>query len=253
MKMYGVYAAGVALVATLWLSGFARTESARDIIRKADEKMRGESSQAEMVMQIVRPDWSREIVMKSWSKGTEKSLVLITAPARDKGTAFLKRDRELWNWQPGIDRVVKMPPSMMMQSWMGSDFTNDDLVKESSIVEDYTHRIIGDTTIDGMKAWKIEMLPKENAPVVWGKIHIYIDKKDYLQLLVRYFDEDGEPASTMRLSDIRKMDGRLMPARMEMVPADNKNNRTVIIYRSIDFDVSIDDSFFSIQNMKKLR
>ena len=115
---------------------------AKEIVRKADQKMQGNSSKAEMVMKIVRPDWTREVGMKAWALSRKNSLILITNPARDKGTAFLKRDKEIWNWQPRIDRVIKLPPSMMMQSWMGSDFTNDDLVKESSITEDYTHKII---------------------------------------------------------------------------------------------------------------
>ena len=165
--------------------------TALEIIEKSDEKMRGTSNRSEMSMTIVRPEWSREIKMKGWSLGQEFSLILITSPARDKGTATLKRTKEIWNWQPSIDRVVKLPPSMMMQSWMGSDFTNDDLVRESSIVNDYTHELVGDTTIDNREAHKILLIPKEDAPVVWGKIHAYITKVDYIQMLVKYFDEDG--------------------------------------------------------------
>lgn len=228
-------------------------ESARDVVKKSDDNMQGKSSQSEMVMKIVRPGWTREVTMKTWSKGTSMSLILVTAPARDKGTAFLKRKSELWNWQPSIDRVIKMPPSMMMQSWMGSDFTNDDLVKESSIVEDYTHSFMGDTVIDGRPTHIIKLVPKANAAVVWGEIHVYIDKKDYLQLLVRYFDEDKMPVTVMRLSDIKKVDGRLIPTRLEMAPVDDPDKKTIVLYRSIEFDVDINDEFFSLQNLKKLR
>ncbi len=228
-------------------------QTAEEIIKKANDKMTGESNSSEMVMKIIRPDWTREIEIKSWAKGTEKSLVLITAPARDDGTAFLKRDKELWNWQPTINRVIKMPPSMMMQSWMGSDFTNDDLVRESSIVEDYEHELLKDTVIQGRNAWKIALIPKENAPVVWGKIEAYIEKTDYLQLLFKYYDEDGYLVNTMVLSDIKNIGGRVIPTKMEMIPAENPDQKTMIIYKNMQFEISIDDAFFSIQNMKRVR
>ncbi|WP_258099737.1 outer membrane lipoprotein-sorting protein [Marinoscillum pacificum] len=228
-------------------------QSAKEIIDKANERMQGESNAAEMQMQIVRPSWTREISMKSWARGNDYSLVLITAPARDQGAAFLKREKELWNWQPTIDRVIKMPPSMMMQSWMGSDFTNDDLVKESSIVEDYEHEILKDTVIGEYKAWKILMTPKEDAPVVWGKIEAYIDQGDFLQLLFKYYDEDEYLINTMILSDMKEMDGRIVPTRMEMIPAENPDQKTVIIYKSWYFNKDIKTDFFSIQNMKRVR
>jgi len=243
---------------TLWLvlsliTSILSAQDASEIIKKVDQKMRGNSSSSNMTMKIVRPDWSREISMKGWSLGTDFSLILITAPARDQGTGFLKRDKELWNWQPTIDRVIKLPPSMMTQSWMGSDFTNDDLVKESSIVNDYDHFIRGDTTITARDAWKIELIPKEGAPVVWGRILIYVSKDDYIELLIKYYDEDDFLINTMILSDIREMGGRVIPARMDMIPAENPEHRTVIHYNDIRFDIGINEDFFSIQKMKRIR
>ncbi|MBT8181189.1 MAG: outer membrane lipoprotein-sorting protein [Eudoraea sp.] len=243
---------------TLWIalsliSSFLYAQDASEIIKKVDQKMRGNSSSSNMTMKIVRPDWSREISMKGWSLGTDFSLILITAPARDQGTGFLKRDKELWNWQPTIDRVIKLPPSMMTQSWMGSDFTNDDLVKESSIVNDYDHFIRGDTTITARDAWKLELIPKEGAPVVWGRILIYVSKDDYIELLIKYYDEDDFLINTMILSDIREMGGRVIPARMDMIPAENPEHRTVIYYNDIQFDIGISEDFFSIQKMKRIR
>lgn len=243
---------------TLWLvlsliTSFLSAQDASEIIKKVDQKMRGNSSSSNMTMKIVRPDWSREISMKGWSLGTDFSLILITAPARDQGTGFLKRDKELWNWQPTIDRVIKLPPSMMTQSWMGSDFTNDDLVKESSIVNDYDHFIRGDTTITTHDAWKLELIPKEGAPVVWGRILIYVSKDDYIELLIKYYDEDDFLINTMILSDIREMGGRVIPARMDMIPAENPEHRTVIHYNDIQFDIGINEDFFSIQKMKRIR
>jgi len=132
-------------------------QTAKEIVKKADEKMQGQSNQSEMKMTIIRPGWQREITMKGWALGREYSLILITAPARDKGSGFLKRQNEMWNWQPSIDRVIKLPPSMMLQSWMGSDFTNDDLVKESSIVNDYDQVLEKDTVVNGLDCYKIVM------------------------------------------------------------------------------------------------
>ncbi|MDN3668215.1 outer membrane lipoprotein-sorting protein [Echinicola jeungdonensis] len=237
----------------LFLSFFANAQDATEIIKKVDQKMRGNSSSSNMTMKIIRPDWSREISMKGWTLGTNYSLILITAPARDQGTAFLKRDKEIWNWQPTIDRVVKLPPSMMSQSWMGSDFTNDDLVKESSVVHDYHHFIRGDSTIKGYDCWKLELIPKEDAAVVWGSIELFVSKKDYIELLIRYYDEEGYLINTMILSEIKEMDGRIIPTKMEMIPAETPKQRTVIIYNNIDFDIDVDESFFSIQKMKRIR
>jgi len=228
-------------------------QSALEIIDRADKKMQGNSSMSQMIMRIVRPDWTREIGIKGWALGKEYSIMLITSPARDKGSAFLKRESEIWNWQPSIDRVIKLPPSMMMQSWMGSDFTNDDLVKESSVVRDYTHNLVGDTTIMKRDTWKIELIPNEDAAVVWGRIEAYISKNDYLQLLFKYYDEDNYLINTMVMSDIKEMGGRVIPTRLEMIPAENPNQKTVIIYQILDFEIDIDSKFFSIQNMKRVR
>ena len=224
-----------------------------EIVKKADEKRRGDTNYSEMVVSIVRPTWTREMQLKTWSMGTEYSLILVTSPARDKGTTFLKRDKEIWNWLPSIDRNVKLPPSMMMQSWMGSDFTNDDLIKESSIIEDYTHRLIGDSTILGRECYKIELIPKPEAPVVWGKIYSWIDKKDFMELKSELFDEDGYLVNRVLFSEIELLDGRLLPSKMEYIPVDKEGQKTVIKYQMVDYDIEIGDPFFSLQNMKRVR
>ncbi len=224
-----------------------------EIVRKADEQFRGLTSKTEMTMAIKKPDWSREVSMKAWSKGTKYSLILVTAPARDRGTAFLKRGNEVWNWIPSIEKVIKIPPSMMMQSWMGSDFTNDDLVKESSVVEDYTKKIIGEETVENRVCWIIELIPKPEAPVVWGKVIIWISKKGYLQLRIEYYDEDEELVNIMELSEIMEMGGRVNPTRMKMIPVEKKNQWTEIKYHKMEFDIGISDDFFSERNMKRAR
>jgi outer membrane lipoprotein-sorting protein len=235
------------------LTFLASAQTAREIIKKADDKMQGQSNRSVMKMTIVRPDWKREVTMKGWAMGRTFSLILVTAPARDKGQAFLKRHNELWNWQPSIDRVVKLPPSMMLQSWMGSDFTNDDLVKESSIVEDYEQTLEGDSLIDGRNTYRIVLIPKPDAPVVWGKVIAFIDKKEFNELLVRYYDEEGVLVNTLVLSDIRTMGGRVIPCRLEMIPADNPRQKTVIEYLELEFDLNLKEDFFSMQNMKHVR
>ncbi len=227
--------------------------SAIDIVKKADEKNRGLTSQAVLKMTIVRPTWTREIQMKSWSKGSDFSLTLITAPARDKGAAFLKRNKEIWNWQPTIDRVIKMPPSMMMQSWMGSDFKNDDLVRESSIVEDYTHRLVGEEEIEGRPCYIIELIPKEDAPVVWGKVTSWIDQAEFMQLKTAFYDEDDYLVNTMYGKKIKELGGKLLPSVLEVVPADEEGQKTMVEYLSLAFDKPIKESFFSVQNMKRIR
>ena len=152
----------------------AQELTAKEIIRKADEKTRGLSSEGIMTMTVVRPDWTRTITMKTWSKNREYSLVLITSPAKDKGSVFLKIKTEMWNWVPSIDKTIKIPPSMMLQSWMGSDFTNDDLVRQSSIVVDYTHKLLGREKIRDMECFKIELTPLPDAAVVWGKVIMWV-------------------------------------------------------------------------------
>ena len=227
--------------------------SAKDVIKMADSKVRGETSESLMKMTIVRPSWKREMTMKSWSKGDELAIILITGPARDKGISFLKRDKELWNWQPTINRIIKMPPSMMMQSWMGSDFTNDDLVKESSILNDYTHTFLDDDTLEGRDCFVVELIPKEDAPVVWGKIVSWIDKKDYLQMKSEMYDEDGYLVNTMYGKEIKLLGGKLLPSILEIVPTEEEGHKTLVEYVELKFDEPISDSFFSTKNLKRVR
>jgi outer membrane lipoprotein-sorting protein len=227
--------------------------SALEIVQKSEDNLRGQSSITEMEINIVRPSWNRTMVAKSWAKGSEKSMILIKEPARDKGTVFLKRDKEIWNYIPTVERNIKLPPSMMMQSWMGTDFNNDDLVRESSAVTDYTHKLLGEENINGTACYKIEFTPKPTAAVVWGKIIGYISKDHFLQLRSEFYDEDGELINVMEGFDVKKMDGRFLPSRMRMTPMDKEGHYTEMIYKDISFDVKIEDSFFTTQNMKRIR
>ena len=227
--------------------------TAKEIVQKMDDNAFGGRLKSTMKMTIIRPTWTRTMALKSWADGDDYSLILITSPAREKGISYLKRAKEMWNFQPSIDRTVKMPPSMMMQSWMGSDFKNDDLVRQSSIVEDYTHKLLGKETIDGRECYKIEMIPDEDAPVVWGKVIIWIDVKDFLNLKTEHYDEDNDLVDTILGEDVQKMGGRTLPARMVLLPADETGHKTIMEYQSIEFDTKFEDRFFSTQNMKRVR
>ncbi|MGQ8338168.1 outer membrane lipoprotein-sorting protein [Sunxiuqinia sp. A32] len=232
---------------------FTFGQDVKDIVRQADEKFRGTSSTGKLTMTIQRPGWSRTISMKNWTLGNEYSLIYITAPAKEKGQVFLKRESEMWNWVPSIERMIKIPPSMMMQSWMGSDFTNDDLVKESSLVKDYDHKLLGKELIEGYECYKIELIPLEDAAVVWGKIYMWVSEKELLWLKAEFYDEDEDLVNTEILSDIKQMDDRIMPTHLEMIPSDKPGQKTIMIFEEIDFDVNLKESFFSIQNMKRIR
>ncbi len=231
----------------------AGAQDAAEIMKAADKHMRGKTMYSEMTMKVVRPDWSRETTMKGWSKGNEYSMILITAPARDKGTSFLKRNNEIWNWLPSVEKVIKIPPSMMMQSWMGSDFTNDDLIKESSMVEDYTHEIAGDTIIDGHECYELELTPKPDAAVVWGKLYVWVMKDEPIELRIEYYDESGALINIETLSDIRMLGGRRIPTTMTMTPVDKKGHATILTIQDVEYNKPMEDSFFSQQQMKRLR
>ena len=239
---------GIFLLTTL--HGFPQT--AREIVQKADIKMRGSTMQAEMIIKTIRPSWSREMQCKTWMKGSNLAMIFILSPAKDKGVAFLKRKKEVWNWMPALERTIKLPPSMMSQSWMGTDFTNDDLVKESSAVDDYEHSIAGDTIIQDRSCFIIQMIPKPETAVVWSKVIVCIDKKDYLELHSRFYEEEGQLINTMNSYDIKLMHDRIIPTRFEIIPADKKGQRTEMIYRSVKYNLQIDDSFFTTENMRTL-
>ncbi len=228
-------------------------QDAKEIVRLSNEKIRANSSYSEITMKIIKPDWSREMRMKVWALEPDYALVLITEPARDKGTVTLKRKMEVWNYIPSVQRTIKVPPSMMLQSWMGSDFTNDDLVRQSSIVEDYDHTVIAEEKLDSYECYKIEMIPKPDAGVVWGKIIMWVTKQGYLQLKADHYDEDGSLVKTMVGSEIKKLGGREIPSHWEMIPVDKPNQKTVMIYHDIEFNIDINADFFSQQNMKRIR
>lgn len=232
---------------------FIYSQSPLEIIKIADNRLRGNSSYSEITITIVRPKWEKKMSVKSWSRGTDYSVSLVTSPAKEKGSVFLKRKKEAWNYLPTIERTIKLPPSMMTQNWMGTDFTNDDLIKQSSMVVDYNHRIIGTEIIENLNCWKLELIPTEEASVVWGKLIVWIDKKDFMQLKTEFYDEDLEIVNKMVGSNIKVFNNKKLPSILEYYPLDEEGNKTVIEYNIWDFNVSIPENYFSTQYVSRLK
>lgn len=240
------------LLLLLALANFSFGQTADEIIKNADDKFRGKSSYSEMTINIIRPKWSKEMKMKAWAKGSDYSVSVITSPAKEKGTVFLMREKEVWNYLPTIDRTVKFPPSMMLQNWMGTDLTNDDLVKQSSLVTDYNKEIIGEEEKEGYMSWKIELTPKPNAAVVWGKIIIWIDKKEYMQMQTDFYDEDMFLVNQMLGSEVKTFDGKSLPSKLTVLPIDKPEQSTVITYNTWKFNIDIPDQYFTTNYMKRI-
>jgi outer membrane lipoprotein-sorting protein len=241
------------LVFIYGLNTSAQQLSAKEIVKRSYDKMEGQTNESEMTMTIVRPKWSRSVAFKSFAKGSDLGLVLITAPAKDKGQTFLKRKSEMWNWVPSIGRMVKLPPSMLSQGWMGSDYSNDDLLKESSIVDDYDHLMLENEKYKGYDCYKVKMTPKPTAAVEWGYLIKWISRLDYFQLKTEFFDEDGKLLKTQLSDDIKFMHDRKIPTRYEIIPANEMGNKTIVVLNKVIFNKPIVDGFFSQQNMKNLR
>ncbi len=223
------------------------------IITRMIEKMRSHVNVSDYEMTVHRPQWSRTFRMKVWDhRMNKKVFVRILEPAKDKDIAFLRIDYNLWNYLPSVEKVMKIPPSMMLQPWMGSDFSNDDLVKESSYIDDYDHAIVGEETIDGSKVFKIALVPHPNAPVVWGKVFYWVREKDDLPVRQQFIDEGGTVIKDLIYSDFKVLDGVLLPTHWEMTPVQKTGQRTVLVLKSIDFDPRppLEDSIFTEKNLR---
>jgi outer membrane lipoprotein-sorting protein len=225
-------------------------QTAREIVDEVDRLLRGESSRGRVTMEIVTENWSRALEIRVWSLGTDYALARVLSPAKEAGTATLKIDQEVWNYLPRVDRTIKVPPSLMMGSWMGSHFTNDDLVKESRLIEDYDVEIAFEGARDAVEVWEFALTPLPEAPVVWGRIDMQVRKRDKMPTWARYYDERGRLERTITLSDYRTMGGRLVPARMDVVPADEPDERTTMLYEELEFDVGLTPDFFSLRNLR---
>ena len=226
---------------------FAQTSS--EIIQKVENNLNGKTAQMQITMIIKTSRYERKMQMQSWSLGKEKSFILITYPKKDRGITFLKIDSQMWQYVPKIEKTIKIPSSMMLQSWMGSDFTNDDLTKESSILNDYNHKLIDQNTT----AYTIELIPKEDAAVVWGKIIMNVSKEYFLPLNTNYYDEDNLLIRTLTYQKFQKLSDRIYSTYWEMTPKteDKKDHKTIIIIEKAEFDKDISPSYFTKRALKR--
>lgn len=219
------------------------------LIKRAEDQVLGKTFRGKLNMKIRRADSEREMEILSWTEGHERALVKIVTPAKDQGTGNLRVGLDLWQYLPKVERLIKIPPSLMLQSWMGSDFTNDDLVRTSSTYRDYTHEFAGFETINGIRAAKIICKPKPDSPVVWGKLEIWIEPKRAVTVQQDYYSESGELLKRMNGSKIKKFGTHTIASFVEMKTV-KKNTTTSIEYLEAHFDEKIEDSIFN-QNFLK--
>jgi hypothetical protein len=218
----------------------------KELLDATDDVSRGESSVSTIEMHVKTRRYERTMSMKAWSRGEDDSLIRILSPAKDAGTTTLKVGDDMWNYIPKVDRTMKIPPGMMSGSWMGSHFSNDDLVKSNRLADEFTYE--KESLIDGV--YTIVCTARPDAAVVWGKVVVKV-RAEKIPVEVAYYDEDGELARRMVFSDVRDFDGRKVPATMLLTPADRPEEFTRITTTSLDFDVKLDDRTFSLQSLRE--
>ncbi|MDG1483191.1 MAG: outer membrane lipoprotein-sorting protein [Myxococcota bacterium] len=236
----------IALLLTASAPALAAEPSIEELLDATDDINRGESSITTIEMQVKTARYERTMSMQAWSRGEENSLIRILSPAKDAGTTTLKVGEDMWNYLPKVDRTMKIPQGMMSGSWMGSHFSNDDLVKSNRLADEFTY--VNEGLVDGV--YTIVCTAKPDAPVVWGKVVVKV-RADKIPVEVAYYDEDGTLARTMAFSDVRDFDGRMVPATMTLIPADKPEEFTRITTVEADFEVEIDDRIFTLQALKE--
>ncbi len=225
---------------------------AKAILKAAIDNWRGMSSYSEMTMRIHRPDWERSVSMRGWTRGDKDSLVRVTAPKKDIGTGTLTLDKGMWTFSPKVNRVIKVPSSMMNQSWMGSDFSNKDISKADEIVHSYSHKLTAIHEQDGHKVYEIEAIPHEDAAVVWGKQVIRV-RDDHVMLSEAFYDQDGILVKRMDTLEIQELDGRPVATRQRMLDIEEEDHWTEIILHTVDFNIELADSVFTLSNLRNPR
>jgi outer membrane lipoprotein-sorting protein len=223
---------------------------ARKIVEKVDELYRADTSKALVEMEVITPHWQRTLKMDAWSQGMDKTFIRILEPKKERGVATLRIGDEMWNYLPKTDKVMKIPPSMMMSSWMGSDFTNDDLVKEFTFLESYHFEM---TTIDNPEEGilTIKCIPKESLPIVWGYIIVAVQEQDYMPLWQKYYDEKGKLTREMLFKEIKTFGNRDIPSVLELIPKTREGHKTVLHYLEAQFDIQLDEDIFTLRNLRK--
>ncbi|MFI5348908.1 MAG: outer membrane lipoprotein-sorting protein [Elusimicrobiota bacterium] len=243
-----------AVLILLASASFAADLDVKDLVDRANKALRGDSSRGRLTMTIETPDWKRSLEVEGWNKDRSMAFIVIRAPAKERGETTLRRKNEMWLWMPKVERVIKIPPTMMHSAWQGSDFTYEDIVKADSIVKDYTHKLLSSKHEDGRTVYHIEAMPKADAPVVWGKIITDVavyDDQSVVPTLEEDYSERGELIRTITLSDVKIMGGRRVPSKLVCVPALKKGQRTTLVYQELEFDLPLKDDFFSYQRLQK--
>lgn len=238
----------------LSLAGITRYSIAEEVnieelVRKVDGLYRSRTSFAEIEMEIVTPHWQRILKMKVWTEGMNKTFIRILVPKKERGMATLRIGNEMWNYLPKTNKIIKIPPSMMMSSWMGSDFTNDDLVKEYTMTEDYKFQI---TTVENPREGLVyvKLAPRVGRPIMWGKVVMAVTEKDYIPVWEKFYDEKNNVMRVLNFSEIRDFNGRKIPSVMEMIPQKKEGHKTVIKYKQLEFDKNPDNEIFSMRNLR---
>jgi outer membrane lipoprotein-sorting protein len=224
----------------------------KEIVRAAWNHWRGESSYSELTMVIHRPSWERSMSMRAWTRGSKHSLVRVTAPRKDAGNGTLMVDDTMWTFSPKVNRVIKVPSSMMAQSWMGSDFSNKDVSKADDIVDQYDHTLLSQEEHEGHVVYVVESIPHEEAAVVWGKEVLHV-RDDHVLLSQEYYDQDGVLVKAMRALEVRAMGGRTLATRMRMAKVDTEDEWTEMRTESVEFDVDLSDNLFTRSNLRNPR
>ena len=230
---------------------FAETD-ANQIIRDAVDHWRGLSSYSEMTMIIHRPDWERSMTMQAWTKGDERSLVRVLEPRKDRGNATLTDDNTMWSFSPRINRVIKIPSSMMGQSWMGSDFSNRDVTRADDIVDQYEHTLLTQCEEGGFTVYEIQAVPFEDAAVVWGREELSI-RSDHVVLEHRFYDQDGELVKTLSTLELADMGGRTIAKRQRMQKTETPDEWTEIQVNDVEYDIEVGDSLFTLSSLRNPR
>ena len=239
------------ILTLLLLAQLAFSQKAEDIIRKSEDLIKGKSCHGIFTMTVTTPDYTRTMEMESWWVGNDKALIVIKSPKKEAGNKTLKIKNEMWSYLKNTETTIKLPPSMMLQSWNGSDFTNDDLVRESNLNDDYTQKITGQDMVGGVQCWRIELLPRPTAPVVWGRLLYWVRQSDYLPATVEYYDEKGRLMRSMVYSDFKALGGRKLPVRWEMVNRVKPGRSTTFELKDVKFDLPISDKIFSFRELER--
>jgi len=250
--MIGKTLSCTSLAAVVAVASFAAAQDASEIVRSSIDNWRGESSYGEMTMTIHRPSWERTMSMRAWTSGLKKSLVRVTAPKKDAGNGTLMVDNNMWTYSPKVNRVIKVPSSMMGQSWMGSDFSNKDVSRADDIIDQYDHTLIGKEENDGHTVFVIESVPHEEAAVVWGKEVLRIRDDDVL-VSQEYYDQEGVLVKALRTLEIGEMGGRTLAIRQRMAKSETDDEWTEFRIDSVEFDVEISDNVFTRSNLQNPR